>query len=198
MRGISLTFYHFDHTIITVLIFTTPVTRGFIMANILFILMPNHKPEEFNVPHKMLIDAGHTVDVAGLEASQPEPNLMLADLTSDHFNKYDALVIPGGPGSKKYLWNNKAIQDVINYFHEQRKIIAAICYAVIVVVQTGILLNKHATVYATDEAKAILEENGVRFSKGGCVSLAPEKIITAQGPPNAQEFGQAILDMLGH
>jgi protease I len=166
------------------------------MANILFILTPNYKKEEFLVPHKMLTDSGHTIDVAGLKQDQPEPNILLSDLKE--FEKYDALVIPGGPGSQKNLWNNQEVQDVIRYFHEHRKIIAAICHAVIVVVQTGILLNKHATVYATDEAKAILEEYGVRFSKDGCVALAPEKIITAQGPPNAQEFGQAILDMLGH
>lgn len=166
------------------------------MAKILFILMPEHKKEEFQVPHKMLIDAGHAVDIAGLDASQPEPNLMLANLTTNDFEQYDALVIPGGPGSKKYLWGNDQVHDAIKYFHEQHKIIAAICYAVIAVVQTGILRNKHATVYVTDEAKAILEEYGVRFSKDGCVALAPEKIITAQGPPNAQEFGQAIIDML--
>ena len=108
----------------------------------------------------------------------------------------DAGHSPGGPGSTRYLWDKEEIQKAIKYFHENDKPVAAICYAVIAVVQTGILRNKHATVYPTDEAKAILEEYSVRFSKDGCVTLEPEKIITAQGPSFAQDFGHAILTML--
>lgn len=172
------------------------------MAKALFILMPDYKDQEFSTPHQMIIEAGHTVDVAGLvpgtltgaDGHTHNPNLQFSDLKD--LDQYDILVIPGGPGSKKYLWNNKEIQEIIKHFHEQHKPIAAICYAVISIVQSGILRNKHATVYPTDEAKAILEEYGVRFSKDGCVSLAPEKIITAQGPQQAEIFGKAILKFL--
>jgi len=180
------------------------------MAKILVILMPDYRDEEFVEPYNILQQAGHTVDVAGLEPGtttgskghEHTPNLQLADLTHEDYSGYDAVVIPGGPGSKKYLWGNEKIHDAVKYFHEQHKIIAAICYAVVAVVQTGILRNRHATVYPTDEAKAILEEYGVRFSKGGkvpgagCVALAPEKIITAQGPKAATDFGKAIVSML--
>jgi len=174
------------------------------MAKILFILMPNYRDEEFTEPFNMLCKAGHDVDVAGLEPGpaiganghEHTTNLQFSDLSEDDFDQYNALVIPGGPGSKKYLWNKKDIHNTIKYFHGNKKIVAAICYAVIAVVQTEILRNKHATVFPTDEAKEILEEYGVRFSKDDCVALAPEKIITAQGPSTAKEFGQAIIDML--
>ncbi|MBU1008164.1 DJ-1/PfpI family protein [Candidatus Dependentiae bacterium] len=174
------------------------------MAKTLFILMQNYRDEEFTEPYTMLQQAGHIVDVAGLETGpaigvnghEHSPNLLFSDLSEAEFDQYDALVISGGPGSKKYLWNNEAIYKTIQYFHENKKIVAAICYAVIAIVQTTILRNKHATVFPTDEAKAIFEEYGVRFSKSGCVTLAPEKIITAQGPKFAKEFGQAIIDLL--
>lgn len=174
------------------------------MSKILCVLMPNYRDEEFTVPHQIIIDAGHTVDVAGLIPGDAigagghahTPNLMFSDLKKDDLKNYDLLMIPGGPGSKKYLWDKKEIQETISYFHENQKPIAAICYAVIAVVQSGILLNKHATVYPTSEAKDIFEEYGVRFSKDGCVSLSAEKIITAQGPKFAKDFGNEILKML--
>ena len=135
-------------------------------------------------------------EAKGVRGYTHTPNLLYADLKTDDLEKYDALVIPGGPGSTKYLWGNENVQKTILYFHENYKIVAAICYGVIAVVQSGILLNKHAATYPTDETKAILEEHGVRFSKDGCVTLSDVKIITAQGPKFAEDFGNAILGML--
>jgi protein deglycase len=169
--------------------------KGLLMAKVLFILMPNYREEEFSIPHKMLLAAKHIVDVAALAPGVPA-NLKFSNLTEQDFIHYDALVIPGGAGSTTYLWNNEKVQNVIKYFHSNKKLVAAICYAVIAVVQSGILLNKHATVFPTDEAKAILDEYGVRFSKDLCVTLKPEKIITAQGPTAAEKFGLEILKLL--
>lgn len=174
------------------------------MSKILFILMQNHQETEFTVPYEILSGAGHSVDVAGLtpgvvtgaKGRKFTPNLLLSDMEQKDFDQYEALVIPGGPGSKEHLWDNETVAKTIKYFHENKKIVAAICYAVIAVVKTGMLLHKHATVYPTDEAKAILEEYGVKFSKDSCVTLAPEKIITAQGPASANDFGQSILNLL--
>jgi len=89
------------------------------MAKILFILMPNYREEEFSIPYKMLLDAKHSVDVAAL-ASGVTANLKFSDLTNTDFASYDALVIPGGPGSTTYLWHNEKIQNVIKYFHENK------------------------------------------------------------------------------
>lgn len=174
------------------------------MSKILFILMQNYQDDEFNVPYKILANEGHAIDVAGLtegdvtgaKGSSFSPNRILSEIENSELSQYDALVIPGGPGSKEHLWDNQLVADTITYFHEHKKLVAAICYAVIAVVKTGILLHKHATVYPTDEAKAILEEYGVKFSKDDCVALGPEKIITGQGPSAAHDFGQAILNAL--
>ena len=174
------------------------------MANVLFLLMPNYRDEEFTIPYKITTDAGHTVDVAGTEPGamvgagghEHKPNLLFSEMKPEDFEKYDALVIPGGPGSTEHLWDNEDLQTIIKKINAAGKIVAAICYAVIPVVQSGILLNKHATVYPTSEARKILEEYGVRFSKDGCVTLSDIKVITAQGPKYATDFGNAILKLL--
>jgi len=172
------------------------------MANILFILQQDYRDEEFTVPYQIIQAEGHNVDVAGLQEGvavgadghRHEPNKLLSKITD--FDVYDALVIPGGPGSTTHLWGKENIIALIKQFHDNHKVVAAICYGVIPVVQSGILQNRHATVYPTSQAKEILEEYGVRFSKAGCVSLADHKIITAQGPKFAAAFGTAILDLL--
>jgi len=172
---------------------------------ILFILMPEkYRDEEFYEPYNILKKQKYNIDVAnfkkgeavGVNGYRHIPNLLLSDLDTKDFINYDALVIPGGPGSIKYLWNNKEIQKIIKFFHENQKVVAAICYAVIAPVQSGILSGKQATVYATDEAKKILEENNVIFSHEGCVNLENDKIITAQGPAFAKEFGIQIASLL--
>lgn len=174
------------------------------MANVLVILMPQYRDEEFTIPYALIKKAGHSVAIAGLidgpaigagGHSQPT-TMMLSQLSPKDLERYNILVIPGGPGSKKHLWTNKLVKDTIKYFYENKKGIAAICYAVIALVHAGILHDKKATVYPTEEAKAIFSEFGVKFSEEPCITLPQEKIITAQGPKAAEAFGNAIITSL--
>lgn len=177
-----------------------------IVKRVLFVLMPNDFNDiEFIEPYEMIQNDGHNVDVAGLKEGsiavgmfgyEHTPNLVLSEMGTQDFDKYDAIVVPGGKGSTDYLWDNEELQDVLRYFHENEKVVAAICYASIVPVQAELLTNKHATVYPTDEAKAILEEHNVQFVDEECVVLTEERIITSQGPKYAKTFGQAILNLL--
>lgn len=172
---------------------------------VLFVLMPeNYQDLEFNTPYQMLKTNGCVVDVAGLRPGEAKgalggsfsPNLLLSNLSETDFDKYDAVIIPGGPGSVQYLWGNKKLQDVVKYFNSKCKIVAAICYAVILPVQAGLLKGKKATVFPTDEAKAILKDCGADFVDTGCVVLKDDKIITAQGPKFANEFANEIVKIL--
>jgi protease I len=172
---------------------------------ILFVLMPErYRDEEFYTPYNLLTEKDYIVDVAGLQKGDAfgvnnfkfTPNLLFTNLTFKDFNFYDALIIPGGPGSIEYLWKNEKLHDTIRYFNKNNKIVAAICYAVIALVYAGLLENKKATVHPSDEAKQIFADNNVIFQPDGTVTLIEEKIITSQGPAFAKEFGEAIIDLL--
>lgn len=175
------------------------------MAKILFILMPkDYQETEFNTPYHELLDAGHSVDVAGLaegnalghKGAQFTPNKLLAQMNDQELENYDALVIPGGPGSTTYLWNNEQVLKAIKFFHSHKKLVATICYACIPAAQAGILTGQHATVYPTAEAKAIFKQLNIEFIDAGCVVLDDENIITAQGPSFASQFSEEILKQL--
>lgn len=178
---------------------------GKILKKILFALMPiDFQDAEFLEPYTALKNDGHHVEVAGFNGQQAvgmfghtqKPDHILNAMTTQDFDTYDALIIPGGKGSSEYLWDNQELQHIVCYFHEREKLVATICYASIVPVQAELLTHKHATVYPTDEAKAIFKEHQVIFSDSPCVVLPNEKIITCQGPRFAQTFAQAILDFL--
>jgi len=172
---------------------------------ILFILMPeDYRDEEFYIPFNLLDEKKYIIDVAsfaegyavGANGYKHPITYLLDNLTNEDFDKYDALVIPGGPGSTRYLWNNAKVQEAIQYFNINKKIVAAICHACAAPAQAGILRNKQATIYPTNDAKAIFAQNAVTFNPSGCVTLKDDKIITAQGPKFAEEFGLAIIDLL--
>ena len=173
--------------------------------NVLFILMPEkYRDEEFYEPYNILVKQGYTIDVAGLREGIAQgangykytPQFDLNKFDFKDLEKYDALVIPGGPASSTYLWKDRKVLETITYFYQEKKIVAAICYAVIALVEAGILEGKKATVSETKEAKNIFKENHVTFVSNGCVTLEKEKIITAQGPAFAKEFGIEIANLL--
>ncbi len=174
-------------------------------GKVLFILMPNDFQDiEFLAPYQLLKSEGFAVDVAGFLAEpatgsqghkQPV-DLVWHEMSVQDLNKYDAVVIPGGKGSPKHLWGNEPLQSLVRYFHQHQKLVAAICYACIVPVEAEILQGKKATVYPTDEAKAILDKHKTFFVDQPLVVLSKEKIITAQGPQVADAFADAIVKTL--
>lgn len=172
---------------------------------VLFILMPkDYQPIEFKTPYEMLREAGHEVTIAGLEhgaavasdGTKQQIDWVLEDFTEEKFDEYDALVIPGGPGSSIYLWGNSNVQEVAQYFHNNDKLIATICHACAVPAEAGILKGRTATIYPDDEAKKLFDRCDVLFSDKPCVVDNGAKVITAQSPNEAMEFGQAILNFL--
>lgn len=175
------------------------------IKKVLFVLMPkDFQDYEFETPYKALCEKGFAVDVAGMAPGQATgkfgmkftPNLVLSDLEPEDFDRYHALVIPGGPGSTSYLWGNKELQSIAWDFHSKGKLVAAICHACAVLAEAGLLAGKKATIFPSSDARALFAQHNVMFVDLGCVTLEKERIITAQSPEFLKEFVAAILHML--
>lgn len=172
---------------------------------VLFILMPQGFQDlEFTYPYNTLVKEKFIVDVAstgsgncvGTAGLTVTPSKILSAMSVDDFDSYDALVIPGGNASPQFLWGNEEVLSIVRYFHEKKKLVATICWASVVPAQAGILKNRKATVYPTDDAKKILADNGAIFTDVLCQSLEQEKIITAQSPKAVIPFVDHILRQL--
>jgi len=108
--------------------------------------------------------------------------------------RYDGLVITGGTGSQTHLWDDEMLNQIVKFFHQSGKVVAAICLAPVVLARAGILKGKKATYY---ESPASFREMKI----GGAVIMnAPVvrdgRVITANGPSASHEFADAIVQAL--
>ena len=167
----------------------------------LMVLAPkNFRDEEYRTPALKLERAGITVHVAG-PTSGPYTGMLgkvvTPDLTLDQVkvDDYDAIIVVGGSGSKEYLWSNNKLISILNEASRKDKTIASICLSGAVLAKAGILKGKKATVSPSGESIRLLEWNGADYIKEGVV--VDGKIITAEGPNNAEDFADAIIKVLG-
>ncbi|KXT29162.1 DJ-1/PfpI family protein [Candidatus Phytoplasma oryzae] len=156
-----------------------------------------------------LVTRNTLIKQPNIEIITTTPNLNL-EVTSSHgltikankninsidFNKekYDFLILPGGPYVKELLDQNdknlKKLLEIVHYFFKNKKIIAAICAAPAFLGKIGLLKNKKFTcfpgyqkyiegIYCSDK-KAIISDN----------------FITSRSPETVLEFSQKILSKL--
>lgn len=115
-------------------------------------------------------------------------------------SKYKAIVLVGGPGVYQRVTgkiqdpNMEMVIKFVKIANSKGKIIGAICASPAILAKAGILKNKKATVYPSDDLIRILKENGVNYTKSAVV--VEGNIITASDPTAAQDFAVAIAKKL--
>ncbi|HDN83055.1 MAG TPA: DJ-1/PfpI family protein [Candidatus Altiarchaeales archaeon] len=168
--------------------------------HILVVIAPkNFRDEEYSIPRKLFEEMGAEVTVAstsketavGMLGLKVKPDLTLAEVDPD---KYDAIVIVGGTGSRQYLWNNEKLIAIVQKMYAKHKVIAAICLSPVVLSQAGILNGKNSTVFPDKEAINLLRKGNSTFIDEGVV--VDGNIITSQSPKFAYEFGEKVAEKL--
>ncbi len=157
------------------------------------------RDEELFIPEDVFSDAGAFVLTAsttkkpihGSQGGETEPDLHIEDIKVDSLN---ALVIAGGVGARKYLWNNEALLRKVKEADEKGKIIGAICISGAIPALAGIMKNRRGTVYPDPEAIDVLKKNGEAYVDEGVV--VDGNVVTAKGPEYAKEFAETILALL--
>jgi 4-methyl-5(b-hydroxyethyl)-thiazole monophosphate biosynthesis len=106
------------------------------------------------------------------------------------FSKGDLLVLPGGMPGTKNLDAHNGLKELIKDYYEQKKLIAAICAAPMILGQMGLLKGRKATAYPGFETylsgATVVDEEAV----------VSDRIITSKGPGTAVEFSLAIFECL--
>lgn len=112
-------------------------------------------------------------------------------------NQYDAIIFIGGPGVPAVFKENLEAHYLAQEAISQNKILGAICIGPTILAKAGILKNKKATVWSSFTDKSpieILKQNGAEYVDQNVV--VDGKIITANGPQAAKDFGRAIVEAL--
>lgn len=170
------------------------------MAKVLVVVAEKgFRDEEYSIPREVIEKAGHKVTLASTGKGPAKGKLGLVvnpDLTLDEVDPqgYDAIVIPGGPGSPTYLWANQKLQSAARVIYERGGVVAAICLAPVVLARTGILKGRRCTVYPTPESLNEIRNGGGIYQDTDVV--VDGRIITANGPDASRRFGEEIVKAL--
>jgi protease I len=157
------------------------------------------RDEEFFEPKKILEDEGAKVVVAstsaracrGIKGGVAQADIAIADAKADDFA---AVVLCGGSSVPDFLWNDKKLQELVTAMAAAGKVVAAICLSTVVLAKAKLLSGREATVYFLPQAIQELKSAGATYVKE--TLLIHNNIILAEGPPEAQRFGQAIRTAL--
>ena len=169
------------------------------MKVLIIVAQQGYQDHEYGTPKQILESAGvevitaskYTGPCTGGLGGTTDAKLSLSEV---EVTDYDAIIFAGGPGAIKYQHDNEA-HTVIKATIEHDKILAAICIAPTILAYAGVLEGKKATVWNQDgQQQNVLTSNGAEFTNESVT--VDGKIITANGPPAAQEFGEKILELL--
>lgn len=164
---------------------------------VLIIIAPsNFRDEELFLPKEVLESAGVKVTIAskttgtiiGKLGGRAEAELALKDADA---SDYDAVVFVGGPGASAYF-NDRTALELAKDASRNGKLIAAICIAPSILANAGLLSGKRATAFPSEEGN--LKAKGATYTNEPVTT--DRKIITANGPAAAREFGEAIVDAI--
>src|ERR1700744_2782449 len=111
---------------------------------------------ELEVPQDRLKQAGATVHVVSLAPGEIKGwdkkdwgRPVKVDKTLDQVtpDDYDALVLPGGQINPDLLRVEQKVLSFIKAIYKQEKVLAAICHAPWLLIETGIIIGKKVTSY---------------------------------------------------
>lgn len=166
---------------------------------ILILSTHGFEQSELEVPLAKLGEAGATVHVVSPEAGEIKGwdkkdwgravpvDKLLAEVSAD---SYDAIVLPGGQMNPDTLRGNQKALDLIRAFFDQGKVVAAVCHAPWLLIDTGIAKGRRVTSYKTIKqdminAGGIWEDSTVVTDKG---------VVTSRNPDDLPAFVAKIIE----
>jgi protease I len=181
------------------LFFLATITGGWVMAElkdkkiVMIIAQSGFRDEEYKNPRAIfdknrikVTVASSSLDMAtGMLGAKVKPDILYKDIKVED---YDAIIFVGGIGAKEY-WDDAKAQLIAKDVAAKGKLLCAICIAPVTLAKAGVLNGKKATVFSSE--KNTLQKNGAIYT-GNSVEI-DGKIITADGPSSAKEFGEAIV-----
>lgn len=169
-------------------------------GNILMIVaQEGFQPIEFSRTKAELENAGYGINPASIEKGTAKASdgsfVNVISLKEINLDDYKAVVVIGGAGALS-LGENIDFINLIKEADAKEMIIGAICISPLNIAKAGILKGKKSTVwYDSEKSPATeIEKYGALFVDKPVV--ADGRIITANGPSAAEEFGKKIIEAI--
>ncbi len=167
---------------------------------ILFLInQVDFRDEELLEPKQEVVAAGAEAVVAAKEKSEARgmlgatvsPDLAIRDAKA---TDYDGIVAVGGRGTPNWLWEDSDAHRLLRDAKGAGRIVAGICLSGATLAIAGVLKGVDATCWPTGDSLKAMREGGANYLERPVVTSG--KIVTANGPPAAREFGKALVEAL--
>jgi protease I len=154
---------------------------------------------ELEVPRDRLKENGATVDIISPEAGEirgwekkdwGRPVKVDKTLDQVRADDYDAIVLPGGQMNPDSLRINDKAMKFIRAFYDQEKVVAAVCHAPWLLIETGIIKGRKATSYKSMKTDVI--NAGAKWEDSSVVT--DQGIITSRNPGDLEDFSAKIVE----
>jgi protease I len=151
------------------------------------------------VPLKTLREAGAEVHVVSLKQGEIKGwdtddwgRSVPVDKTIDAVSadSYDAIVLPGGQINPDLLRVEPKVLDLIKAFWTQKKVVAAVCHAPWLLIETGIVRDRRVTSYGSIKTDVI--NAGGKWEDGAVVS--DQGLVTSRKPDDLPAFCDKIIE----
>ena len=116
-------------------------------------------------------------------------------LGDNNLADYDMVILPGGqPGSTTLSKDERVLNIVRDFISNDKKFIAAICAAPMVLKSAGVSTGKTLTSFPSDELKAMFTDANYVDDK---LVVQDGNLITSRGAGTVMPFAYKIVDVLG-
>ncbi len=168
---------------------------------ILILATNGFEQSELEGPRDRLKAAGATVEIASPESGEIKgwqkkdwgPAVPVdRSLESVRAEDYDAIVLPGGQMNPDTLRGNPQALELIRAFFAAGKVVAAICHAPWLLIDTGIAKGRQVTSWPT--LRRDLENAGARWLDEAVVT--DNGVITSRKPADIEAFSAKIAEEL--
>jgi protease I len=166
---------------------------------ILILATHGFEQSELEVPRDRLKAAGAQVDVVSPEKGEIKgwdmkdwgrPVKVDKPLSDAREGDYDAIVLPGGQINPDLLRINDKALTLIKAFYQQKKVVAAVCHAPWLLIETGIIKGRKATSYKSIKTDCI--NAGAKWEDSQVVT--DDGVITSRNPGDLEAFSNKIIE----
>jgi protease I len=154
---------------------------------------------ELEVPRDTLQQAGATVEIISLQAGEIKGwdkkdwgRSVKVDKTLDEASAsdYDAIVLPGGQINPDLLRVEPKALKFINDIFEAKKVVAAVCHAPWLLIETGIAKGRKLTSFKSIKSDVI--NAGGKWEDSEVV--VDQGVITSRNPGDLKAFSAKIIE----